>query len=263
MIRLSEVVGQTGIFHLLSMIEEKPSTFNLSSLYDSMEEAGVKDPDTTHDALITNGIITQYGGYFSLSTIGAKTLLLLKAINGEDIELVYRRLASLYPELRHYELVREGMTLRFIHDLYSKPNFGRVFICSPLIHIGKKNLGRLSQALHWAEEQLGNGNVEMLVLHGAFKGDDEEDKPFKDTLNILRSLGAEIRIYPKNPRLHVKLYIREPRSSGGTLSAAFGSENLTLHRNVELGIWITNDNEMIGNLTREFFEVFNRGNEYK
>ena len=113
-----------------------------------------------------------------------------------------------------------------------------------------------------AEERSGNGKVEILVIHGALERDNEKDEPFKKTLNILSSLGAEVKIYPKHPKLHVKLYIREPGPSGGTSIAAFGSENLTRSKNVELGIWITNDNEMIGNLIRNFFEIYNSAGEY-
>lgn len=261
-IKLSEIVGRIGAFDLLSKIEGNPGVFDSSSIYDVMSSAGVEDPDGLYNDLIQNGIVTQYGRYYSLSTFGAKTLLLLQAVNGEDIELVYRRLAGIYPELRHYELVREGMVLKFIYDLYAQPNFGRIYFCSPLINLEKKTLGRLAQALRWAEERFGKRTVEVLVIHGAFKGDEKEDRPFKETLNALSNLGAEIRIHPKYPKLHVKLYIREPSFSGGLLRAVVGSQNLTRSRNIELGIWITNDSEMIGNLIREFYEIYNTGEKY-
>lgn len=261
--KLSEIIGQIGAFDFLSKVEENPGVFDSSSVYDAMSSAGVEDPDGLYNDLIQNGIVTQYGRYYSLSTLGTKTLLLLQAINGEDIELVYRRLAGIYPELRHYELVREGMTLKFIHDLYAQPNFGRIYFCSPLINLEKKTLGRLAQALHWAEYRFGKRDVEFLVVHGAFKEDEEEDRPFKETLNSLKSLGADIRIFPKYPKLHVKLYVREPPSSGGLLRAVVGSQNLTRSRNIELGIWITNDSEIINKLIGEFLDIHNQGNEYK
>lgn len=263
MIKLSEVVGHFGAFDILSEIEENPGTLNSTSIYDAMGIAGVDDPDRLHRELIENGIVTEYGGYYSLSTIGVKTLLLLRAINGEDVELVYRRLAGIYPELRHYELVREGMTLRFINDLYSQPNFRRIYICSPLINLEKRTLGQLAQALHWAEERYGKRTVELLVMHGAFTGDEQKHSPFKETLDSLSNLGAEIRIHPNYPTLHVKLYIREPWLSGGLLRAVVGSQNLTRSKNIELGIWITNDSEMIMNLTRQFYEIYNKGEKYK
>lgn len=259
---VSEIVGQNGAFEFLCTVDEKSGIFDSNALYDAMNEAGVADPETLRDGLVENGLLNHHSGGYSLSSVGAKTLLLLRAVNGEDVELVYSRLAAIYPEMRHYELVREGMTLKFVHDLYSRPSFRRLLICSPLINMEHKTLGRLAQALRWSEAQSGNRTVEFLVVHGAFEGDDERNRPFRNTLDVLESLGADIHVYPGYPRLHVKLYIREPWLSGGVLSAAFGSENLTRSRNVELGIRVTNDSEMITNLVSNFFEIYNVAEQY-
>lgn len=56
-------------------------------------------------------------------------------------------------------------------------------------------------------------------------------------------------------RLHAKLYISEPGPYGGIHYAIFGSENLTGRRNIELGIKIENDNELLRNLTKFFREI--------
>jgi len=70
---------------------------------------------------------------------------------------------------------------------------------------------------------------------------------------FLKSLGAEIVL---NPRVHAKLYIREPGLSGGLQTAIVGSENLTVPKYAELGLKIINDGVMIDRLRGVFFDIY-------
>ena len=69
----------------------------------------------------------------------------------------------------------------------------------------------------------------------------------------MRSLGADIVL---NPRVHAKLYIREPGPSGGLQAAIVGSENLTIPKYAELGLKVTNDRGMIDKLVEVFFDIY-------
>ena len=72
------------------------------------------------------------------------------------------------------------------------------------------------------------------------------------TLKELRALGATIMTHRK---LHAKLYISEPGPRGGSFYAVFGSENLTGANNIELGLKVENDNEMLTRLRDFFLEI--------
>jgi hypothetical protein len=77
----------------------------------------------------------------------------------------------------------------------------------------------------------------------------------KKTLDVLRSMGAQV---VEKPRLHSKLYMREPGPSGGLSLAILGSENLTRPKWIELGIEIRNDSYILSRLRSYFFEVYGR-----
>jgi hypothetical protein len=75
----------------------------------------------------------------------------------------------------------------------------------------------------------------------------------KTTIDVLRQFGAEV---VEKPRLHSKLYMREPGPSGGLSLAIVGSENLTRQKWIELGIEIRNDSHILSKLRSYFFDVF-------
>ena len=253
---LSEITGQRGVSQLLELVDSWEVTFPSSDVIAAMETLGLLDPDIVYERLMAEGIFAGVGGAsVSLTTKGQKTSLLLQAINGYDIQDVYRRLTTLYPSWAKYQVVRDRMTQDFIRELYDRPDFRRLYLCSRWIHIEKRPRVRLAQAVHWASA---HQDVEILVIHGPVDRGSEHYASMVETLDFLKSLGAEIVI---NTRVHAKLYIREPGLSGGLQVAIVGSENLTVPKYAELGIKIMNDGEMIDRLIEVFFDIYS-GHSY-
>jgi len=141
------------------------------------------------------------------------------------------------------------MTARFIKGLLTEPGFQRLYICSPWINLVKEDLGRLAVALDKAEKTLARP-PELLVLVQTPRMPE-----VKKTLDVLRSMGAQVI---EKPKLHSKLYMREPGPSGGLSLAIVGSENLTRPKWIELGIEIRNDSYILSQLRRYFFDIFGR-----
>lgn len=248
---LSEIMGQKGMFRLLELIEGWELAFPKSQIFAAMENLGISDPDIAFEQMVTEGLVVGVGGNtMSLSTKGLKSLLLLQAVNGADVREVYRRLASLYPGWQQYEVVRDRMTQDFIRELYDRPDFHKLYLCSRWINLEKRTRGRFAQAVYWATE---HNPIEIFVIHGPLNREAEQNVEMFRTLDFLKSLGAEIVL---NKRVHAKLYIREPGASGGLQTAIVGSENLTIPKYAELGLKIINDSEMINKLTGVFFEIY-------
>ena len=248
---LSEITGQRGLFQLLDLIDGWEVTFPSSEIIAAMETLDIGDPDIVYEQLNAEGLLAGTGGNLvSLTTKGRKTFLLLQAINGVDIQEIYRRLTALYPRWGQYQVVRERMTQDFIRELYDRPDFRKLYLCSRWIHLEKRPRGRLAQAVYWASERQ---EVEILVIHGPVSRESQHDSAMIETLDFHKSLGAEIVL---NPRVHAKLYIREPGLSGGLQTAVVGSENLTVPKYAELGLKIINDGVMIDKLIRVFFDIY-------
>ena len=248
---LSEIIGQKGLFQVFELLEEWGVIFSRSEVIQAMDEHNIQDPDHLYDQLRENGIFSSMGNAtdVSLTTKGQQTRLLLQAINGSDIQAVFHRITALYPSWARYQVVRDRMTQEFINELYSRPDFRRIYLCSRWIHLPKKPKGRLAQAVLRASE---HGRVEILVIHGPLKKDDHGNPQSNDSLDFLKDLGAEIVL---NDKVHAKLYMREPILAGGPQVAVVGSENLTVPKFAELGIKITNDGEMIRRLIEVFFDL--------
>ena len=248
---LSEVVGQRGLFDLLEMMDGWDAAVPRMDVLAAMEDLEVADSDVVFESLLKEGILTTAGGSLvSVTTRGLTVLSLLQAINGTDVREVYRRLRGLYPGWAEYQVVRDRMTQDFIRELYDKPDFRRIYLCSRWMSLANKPRGRLAQAVYWASR---HHQVEILAIHGPLGSDDDRNANLVSTLNFLKSLGAEIVL---NPKVHAKLYIREPGPSGGLQTAIVGSENLTIPKYAELGLKVVNDNEMIGKLIEVFFDIY-------
>ena len=251
---LSEIVGQPGLFQMFELMDEWGVIFPRNEVIQAMDGLDIQDPDIVYEQLTENGILTQMGNAtdVSLTTKGRQTRLLLQAINGSDIQEVFQRITALYPSWSRYQVVRDRMTQDFIRELYERPDFRRIYLCSRWINLEKRPRGRLTQAIHSASE---HGEVEMLVVHGPLTRDSHGNPQGNETLNFLKNLGAEIVL---NERVHAKLYIREPGPAGGPQVAVVGSENLTVPKYAELGLKITNDGEMIRRLIEVFFDIYGK-----
>jgi len=145
------------------------------------------------------------------------------------------------------------MTERFLESLVLRPGFGRLYICSPWINLTRKAKGYLAHAVFRAEKRY-KCAPELLVLTRPW----QDANTLPESLESLRDLGATVFLHP---RLHSKLYIREPGPEGGVLAAVVGSQNLTRSVNIELGIWINADSVLIHQLIRYFWEVTNYSEE--
>ncbi len=214
-----------------------------------LQTSGCRQADSVFEELRVAGFFTTTPPNLSLNSRAYRTLLFVSGALGTSSDNVFDELRSLEPSLRRYDLVREGMTARFIKGLLTEPGFQRLYICSPWINLVKEDLGRLAVALDKAEKTLARP-PELLVLVQTPRMPE-----VKKTLDVLRSMGAQVI---EKPKLHSKLYMREPGPSGGLSLAIVGSENLTRPKWIELGIEIRNDSYILSQLRRYFFDIFGR-----
>ncbi len=214
-----------------------------------LERNGCVNPNAVFGDLRAAGFFTGREPSLTLSTKAHRTLLFVSGALGVPSLPLYDELRSLEPNLHRYELVRDGMTSRFIKGLLTEPGFQRLYLCSPWINLQKDDLGRLAVALGKAEEQLARP-PEMLVLVQSTK-----QAELVAGLDRLKALGAQI---VEKPKLHSKLYMREPGPRGGLSLAIVGSENLTRQKWLELGIEIRNDSYLLSKLRGYFFDIYGR-----
>jgi len=248
----SEVLGNSGVFGFLKEMETLQSV-EKDKIYDLFSSSGVKTPDLMFDHLTQISVIFEADRKVYLSPKGHEMWWLLRALNGGDLKEAFQHLRQLNPHLFPYEIVTEGMTSQFIHDLASNPKFRRVLICSPWVSLKRKVFQRFSYAIYKAQEISPVNKVDITLIARPIKQNDPRYKSYLDLFNSLKKIGVEIILHEK---LHSKLYIRDPGTFGGISQAIFGSENLTGKRNIELGIRITNDTAIINKLITYFFDLY-------
>jgi hypothetical protein len=244
-----EIVSTPGLARSLLEFARTGSTRSTEEYENLVRELGCEDPNRLLQDLRAAGFFTRGLQQVSLTSRAYRTLLFLSGALGASSDSVIEELRIVEPGLRRYELVREGMTSRFIKGLLNEPGFRRLYICSPWINMLKEDIGRLATALVNSRRSHSQ-EPEIFVLVKTPNLPEVER-----TLNVLRSLGAKV---VEKPRLHSKLYMREPGGSGGLSLAILGSENLTRPKWIELGIEIRNDTYILSRLRSYFFEVFGR-----
>jgi hypothetical protein len=245
---MSEIVGRKGAYFLLNEIYARRDIVNTVEITSLMEEIGISDD--LFSELTESGLFIESPDGFYISSLGKKVTLLLKAVNDkEGISEVFQQLTYLYPTLRPYELITENITDYFIDSLYTRPDFIRIYICSPWIRLDENHIEKIKNAIFTASKRYINLQIFIITL----PLERYRDRKATETLKALKQVGAEIVI---NSRLHAKLYISEPGPSGGNHYAIFGSENLTGRRNIELAIKIQNDNEILRKLNLYFYEIW-------
>lgn len=247
---MSEIVGQRGAFPFLDKFYEVHKILSSDEVSGLTKEAGITD--RLFSDLSSAGLLVGTPSGFYISSLGKKVTLLLRAVNDkEDLTEVYRKLTYLYPELKPYELITEDITGLFIDTLLSRSDFIRMYICSPWIRLEEEQLDRIKSSISRAMSRYGTIQIFIITLplnryrypEGLTNGVIE-----------LKRIGVEVTVMT-NAKLHAKLYISEPGPYGGVHWAIFGSENLTGRQNIELGIKIENDNEILRKLTNFFWEV--------
>lgn len=245
---MNEIVGQRDAYRILDWAYEKQNVIKSTDLNQLIWESNLSQDVFSN--LTSAGLFIGTPDGFSISSLGEKVTLLLRAINGkEEISETIRQLTYLYPDIKPYELVTENITDYFIDSLYVKPDFIRVYICSPWIRLDEHHIEKVKSAISKASERYLNLQIFVVTL----PLERYRDKKATETLDVLKCLGAEVVTHG---RLHAKLYMSEPGPLGGSHYAIFGSENLTGRRNIELAIKIQNDNEILRKLNQYFYEIW-------
>jgi hypothetical protein len=200
------------------------------------------------------GLVRREGHQFRVTVFGARTYLLLEALNGGDVTHVFNRLTQLGEVAPMYELVRQGMAERFLQTLVTRPGFRRLYIASPWINLSRRARGFLLHAVHQCERRHGQAPELLVMTRPGRTGSPR----IPESVKPLEELGATVFLHR---RLHSKLYIREPGTTGGVLLAIVGSENLTCSAHLELGIQVNSDSRLINQLIRYFWDVSSYSSE--
>jgi hypothetical protein len=213
---VSQLVARPAAAEVLQgLAAVQDSAFTRPALEDSFRSWGAPDPPHLIDAFLEANLLAQFGDRIGLSVFGVRTALLVEAINGGDIEDVFRRLRRVTGVGEPYELVKEGMTRLFFESLLQIPGFRRLYICSPWVHPSQREAACFHYAALKMEEHTGR-LPEVLILT---RPPACAPKGAEDGLDPFVKLGAQVFFHR---RLHSKLYIREPGPSGGCLMAVVG-----------------------------------------
>lgn len=252
---LLQELAQSGVEQTLeALMASSDAAFERHALEDMFQDHGILFPSLTFDRLVHFNVFHAIGDRYGLSQNGRKLSLLLSAINGADLDDVFRRIRRIDGYDFAYELVRQGMTSRFVDSLLEKPGFSTLYICSPWINPSDRQVRKLNYAM--IEQQKRSGIApDILVITRPSK---DQPRGTENGLEPFRKLDAKI-FY--NKKIHSKLYIREPDSAGGVLLGIVGSQNLTRSTMLELGILVKNDDQIVNQLIAHFMDLSNISEE--
>lgn len=253
MSQILALLATVGVDRTLRLLaDSSDSAYPRIQLENVLHDHGASAPASLVDRLIGANLLQRIGDQIAISRSGRKIQLLMDAIEGGDVADICRRLQRIDGR-QSYELVREGMTEGFFADLaQATDRLGTLYVCSPWINasdLAIKNLRYCFVSASRQPMQL----PELLVVTRPTR-----DQTSPSSLAPFRELGARVYLHP---RLHSKLYIREPDQNGGALFAVVGSQNLTRSRYFELGIRITGDDQLVRQLIRYFMELTNVADE--
>ena len=194
---------------------------------------------------------------YHLTSRGKISLILSDMIEGGSLKEGIKILSPY--TVKEFELLTENVTDTFLEMIYKRRIFQNIYLCSPWIQIKEQKRKLLQKVIRDSKKSLGE-KMNILVIVRPPNLKTEFGKKINETLQWLERLGGDISLVK---RLHTKLYIAEPGSSGGLFFAIFGSENLTGARNIELGIKIINNTSILNKLITYFFDIYNRGKPYE
>ena len=248
---IHELIAETGAAATLNyLVAQSETSYRRIQIEDIFVDHGSQQPDILVDRFLESNLLEVYGNQVGISHTGRKVVLLIEAMNGGDIKDIIRKLRGLEGIADRYELVRQDMTKSFIRTLSTNPRIGRLYICSPWINPSPNDAATIRYAVMQSRKTTGR-SPEILVItrppHGSTTYTNGGLQAFID-------VGASIHYHP---RIHTKLYMREPDSNGGILLAVVGSENLTRSNLIELGIRINGDTLLINQLIRYFYDTMN------
>lgn len=252
MAELLEIISRPGIDRFLrSLINSSEAAFARIELENNLADAGAASPRTTVDDLIAANLIQQMGARFGISRYGHRTALLIEAMNGGNIDDLVRRLRRLDGVAERYEIVRQGMTTRFLSTFVERPYFGALYICSPWINLNERETSLIRYGVLQSEKRTGS-RPDIHVITRPLEDLPEQIRVSGIGMKPLIEMGAHIYFLKS---VHSKLYIREPDANGGYSLALVGSENLTQSNYLELGIQINGDGRLISQLIAHFYEL--------
>ena len=129
MSQLLPLLATPGVDLTLSELASSyDAAYHRIQLENTLYGHGASAPHTLLDRLINANLLEWIGNRLALSRSGRKTQLLLQAIEGGDLEGIYRRLQRIDGR-PSYELVREGMTEDFFAGLtQSSGRLGRLYL---------------------------------------------------------------------------------------------------------------------------------------
>ena len=249
---LSRLFANEGAVEVLSRVAESAGVIDVATFVNFAEVSGVGNAATLFSRFTEMGILIKGNNGYYISSYGKRLDILIRGIEGrETIDEVIRRLYALNPRNRPYELLTGGLTESFVGSLAAKPDFIRLLICSPWIRLQESLRQQFVGAIADADK-LYSGSVQIEIVTRPAGGRHPWQRQVQDTLALMTDLGATIYT---NQNLHAKLFMRQPGPKGGVQSATLGSENLTGARNIELGIRIDNDSQILQNLQLWFHSI--------
>jgi hypothetical protein len=172
----------------------------------------------------------------------------VSVIEGSSIVDVIDRLRQLDPSSNRITLVREGMTSEFIQLLQRLDTIRRVMICSPWTSLNRDRLQSLATGIERSKRRSGFSPEVSVVTRPV---EEQPDGRNNETLAYLQRIG----IVTFTPQLHSKLYIVESGTMPAQRHAFVGSENFTKVRYQEVGIRVSNDNQVIDDLIHYFLSL--------
>jgi hypothetical protein len=220
-------------------------------LENKLVELGGQSATQTVDQLLTSNLLHPIGSGLGISQFGHKVSLLVDAIETGTVDDLARRIRRLDGSAEPYELVRQGMTTRFLNSFVDRPYFGALYLCSPWINLNSKEAAMIRYGLMQSEKRTGRRPDIYVITRPTKEGPDEQVGSGLG-LAPLVEMKADVTYMKK---VHTKLYIREPDDNGGPALALVGSENLTQSKHLELGIQINGDGRLISQLVAHFFEL--------
>lgn len=246
---IHELIAETGAAVALNyLVAQSETSYSRIQIENIFNDHGVRQPDVLVDLFLRSNLLQVYGNRLGISQTGRKVTLLIEAVNGGDIKDIIRKLRILEGIAERYELVRQDMTKSFIATLSTDPRIRRLYICSPWINPSPKEAATIRYAVMESTKTTGR-SPEILVIT---RRPDSSTSSINNGLRTLIEVGASIHYHP---RIHTKLYMREPDTNGGILLAIVGSENLTRSNLLELGIQINGDTLLINQLISYFYDT--------
>lgn len=217
---------------------------------DWLEEISESPLEAMLPEMLAHGLVVRSGDRYMATNDLERVLILTDGISNGDMPEVVARLRALYPDLRKISVVRDHVTAFFLRALFRENTIGNLWICSPWINLTDNQMRSIRQLI--SQSIVASEPYAVTVVMRPPELRDPKADAVRRTIAALREAGVEVYT---NKRVHAKLYIRVPSTVPGNEIAAIGSQNLTLSRYTEIGLFIENDRDLIRDLQSAFIEI--------